>query len=83
VDREQRQRIADATCEKWHASEGDVESTAIYERLSGWAERPAHDEFLEFIRELKGANLISGVVYLGNSRITDVNPDLCEEPLNY
>lgn len=83
MDTAQRQRIADTICEEWHASGEDVESTTIYERLSGWDERPEHDEFLEFIRELMSASLISGIVYLGNVRITDVNPDLCEQPLNY
>jgi hypothetical protein len=83
VDTNQRQRIADTICEEWDASEGDVESNTIYERLSGWDERPEHDEFQEFLRELIGADLISGIVYLGNVRITDVDPALCEHPLNY
>jgi hypothetical protein len=83
VDREQRQRIANTICEEWKTSEGDIDSSTIYERLSGWEERPEHDEFLEFMLELIGANLISGIIYLGNIRITDVDPALCEHPLNY
>jgi hypothetical protein len=83
VDRAQRQRIADTICEEWETSEGDIDSSAIYERLSGWDERPEHYEFLEFFRELIGAKLISGITYLGNVRITDVDPALCEYPLNY
>jgi hypothetical protein len=83
VDRAQRQRIADIICEEWEASGGDIDSNAIYERLLGEDERLHDDEFQEFMLELIGANLISGIVYLGNVRITDVDPSLCEHPLNY
>jgi hypothetical protein len=83
MDTEQRQRIANIICEEWKASERDIDSNAIYERLLGEDERLHNDEFQEFMLELIGANLISGIVYLGNVRITDVDPALCEHPLNY
>ena len=83
MDREQRQRIADTICEEWKTSEGDIDSSAIYERLLGEDEQLRNDEFQEFMRELIGANLISGIIYLGNVRITDVDSALCEDPLNY
>jgi hypothetical protein len=83
MDREQRQRIADIICEEWETSEGDIDNNAIYERLLGEDEQLRNDEFQEFIRELISANLISGIIYLGNVRIIDVDPALCEYPLNY
>lgn len=83
MDREQRQRIAETICKEWKASEGDIDSSAIYERLLGEDERLQNDDFQEFMRELISANLISGIIYLGNVRITDVDPSLCEHPLNY
>jgi hypothetical protein len=30
-----------------------------------------------------GSGLVRGVIHLGNVRITDVDSDLCEQPLNY
>ncbi len=83
MDSELRQRIADTICEEWEASGRDIDSSAIYERLLGEDERLRNDEFQEFMMELIGANLISGIVYLGNVRITDVDQALCEYPLNY
>jgi hypothetical protein len=82
VDREQRQRIADIICEEWKASGGDIDSSAIYERLLDEDERLQKDEFQEFMRELISTNMISAMIYLGNVRITDVDPALCEYPLN-
>ena len=83
VNREQRQRIANTICEEWKVSEGDIDSSAIYERLLGEDERLQTNEFQLFMLDLIGANLISGIVYPGNVRITDVDPALCEYPLNY
>ncbi len=83
MDSELRQRIADTICEEWEASGRDIDSSAIYERLLGEDERLRNDELQEFMMELIGANLISGIVYLGNVRITDVDQALCEYPLNY
>ena len=83
VDREQRQRIADIICEEWKASGGDIDSSAIYERLLDEDERLQKDEFQEFMRELISTNMISAMIYLGNVRITDVDPALCEYPLKF
>ena len=83
MDREQRQRIADIICEEWKASGGDIDSSAIYERLLDEYEPIQNDEIQEFMRELISTNLISGIIYLGNVRITDVDPALCEYPLNF
>lgn len=83
MDREQRQRIADIICEEWKASGGDIDSSAIYERLLDEDERLQKDEFQEFMRELISTNMISAMIYLGNVRITDVDPALCEYPLKF
>jgi hypothetical protein len=83
VDREQRQRIADIICEEWKASGGDIDSSTIYERLLDEDEPLQNDEFQEFMRELISTNLISGIIYLRNVRITDVDPALCEYPLKF
>ena len=83
MDREQRQRIADIICEEWKASGADIDSSAIYERLLDEDERLQKDEFQEFMRELISTNMISAMIYLGNVRITDVDPALCEYPLKF
>ncbi|MDQ3912235.1 MAG: hypothetical protein M3305_10795 [Actinomycetota bacterium] len=83
MDREQRQRITDIFCEEWKASGRDIDCRPIYERLLDEDKRLQNDEFQEFMRELISTNLMSGIIYPGNVRITDVDPALCEYPLKF
>lgn len=84
MNREQRQRIADAICEERDDSRGMLESDTLFERLiRDWDHELHRDALLAFLDELEDHNLISQIRYLGNRRIHAVAPVLCEEPLNY
>ena len=84
MDREERQRIADAVCEEWDNSHGMLESDTLYERLiKDWDYELHRDALLAFLDELEEHNLISQIRYLGKRRIHAVDPDLCEEPLDW
>ena len=81
MDRELRQRIVDTICEEWQTSSGsdELDSSRIYERLVSEGAQFAESD----MQELVGSGLVRGVIHLGNVRITDVDSDLCEQPLNY
>jgi hypothetical protein len=50
----------------------------VYDRLIGEGENFPLSEMEEFMYELVARNLISGTIHLGDERITDIAPDLCE-----
>jgi hypothetical protein len=79
MDIELQRRVIVAICEEWENTDGgDVDSNAIYERLISEDEQIENDELLAILEELQERGLISGILYIGNMRITDVAPDLCE-----
>jgi len=79
MDIELQRRVIVAICEEWKTTDGgDIDSNAIYERLVSEDEQIANDELLAILEELQERGLISGILYIGNMRITDVDPDLCE-----
>ena len=79
MDIELQRRVIAAICEEWETTDGgDIDSNAIYERLVSEDEQIGNDHLLAILEELQGRGLIEGILFIGNMRITDVDPDLCE-----
>ena len=77
MDEQLKRRIVDAICEEWERTEGDLDGMAVYDRLIGEGYNFPLSEMEELMYELVAKDLISGVVHLGDVRITDIGPDLC------
>jgi len=77
MDQRLERRIVDAICEEWERTDGDLDSMVVYDRLIGEGENFPLSEMEELMYELVAKDLISGVVHLGDLRITNIGPDLC------
>ena len=77
MDQRLERRIVDAICEEWERTDGDLDSMVVYDRLIGEGENFPLSEMEELMYELVTKDLISGVVHLGDLRITNIGPDLC------
>jgi hypothetical protein len=77
MDERLKRRIVDAICEGWERTGGDLDSMVVYDRLIGAGENFPLSEMEELMYGLVAKDLISGVVHLGDVRIRDIGPDLC------
>jgi hypothetical protein len=87
VDQQIRNRIIKTICEEWESTEGHLDSKTVYERLVRDGEEPPANVMKELLEELRDQLLIRGAFFLGrdeiakhgNMRITEVDPELCED----